>query len=39
MNELINELEIIINKELFQDEIISFLEFRLMNEELLKEKK
>ena len=39
MNELINELEIIINKELFQKEIISFLEFRLMNEELLKEKK
>ena len=39
MNELINELEIIINKELFQKEIISFLEFSLMNEELLKEKK
>ena len=39
MNELINELEIIINKELFQKEIISFLEFRLMNEELLKERK
>lgn len=39
MNELINELEIIINKELFQKEIIIFLEFSLMNEELLKERK
>ena len=39
MNNLINELKIVINKELFQKEIISFSEFKLMNEELLKEKK
>ena len=33
MDELINELKIIINKELFQKEIISFSEFKIMNEE------
>lgn len=39
MKELINELKIIINKELLQNEIITFEEFKLMNEELLKETK
>lgn len=36
---MINELKLIINKELYQKRIISFEEFKLMNEELIKEKK
>ncbi|MDO5568726.1 MAG: hypothetical protein Q4G04_01245 [bacterium] len=37
MKEIIKELKLIINKELYQKKIISFEEFKLMNEELLKE--
>lgn len=39
MEEIINELKIIINKELLQNEIINFDEFKIMNEELLEAKK
>lgn len=38
MKETIKELKLIINKELYQKEIISFEEFKLMNEEIIKEK-
>lgn len=38
MEQIINELKIIINKELLQKEIINFEEFKIMNEKLLEEK-
>ena len=38
MKEIIKELILIINKELYQKKIISFEEFKLMNEEIIKEK-
>lgn len=38
MESIINELKIIINKELLQNQIISFEEFKIMNENLLREK-
>ena len=37
MKEIIKELKLIINKELYQKKIISFEEFKLMNEEIIKE--
>ena len=37
MKEMIKELKLIINKELYQKRIISFEEFKLMNEEIIKE--
>ena len=39
MKEIIKELKLIINKELYQKKIISFEEYKLMNEKILKEKK
>jgi len=39
MKEIITELKLIINKELYQQKIISFEEFKFMNEEIIKEKK
>lgn len=38
MESIINELKIMINKELLQNEIISFEEFKIMNGKLLEEK-
>lgn len=38
MENIIKELKITINKYLLQNEIISFKEFKIMNEELLREK-
>lgn len=38
MDELIKELEVIINKELYQGKVINFDEFKIMNESLLKGK-
>lgn len=38
MKKIIKELEIIINKDLYQESIINFEEFKTMNELLLKEK-
>lgn len=38
MKEIIEELKLIINKQLYQKRIISFEEFKLMNEEIIKEK-
>ncbi len=38
MENIIKELKITINKYLLQNEIISFEEFKIMNEELLREK-
>lgn len=37
MKELIRELEIIINKDLYHEKNIDFDEFKIMNELLLKE--
>lgn len=37
MAELIKELEVIINKDLYQKKNINFEEFKIMNELLLKE--
>ena len=37
MKEIIKELKLIINKELYQKKIISFEEFKNMNEKILKE--
>ena len=37
MKEIIKELKLIINKELYQKKILSFAEFKLMNEEIIKE--
>ena len=37
MKEKIKELKLILNKELYQKEIISFEEFKLINEEILQE--
>lgn len=37
MKELLNELKFFINKELYQQEKISFSEFKLVNSILLKE--
>ena len=37
MKEIIKELKLIINKELYQKKIISFKELKLMNEEIIKE--
>lgn len=37
MKEIIKELKLIINKELYHKKIISFEEFKLMNEEIIKE--
>ena len=36
MKEIIKELKLIINKELYQKKIISFEEFKLMNEEIIR---
>jgi len=38
MKELFNELKFFINKELYQSDRISFSEFKLFNEVLLKDK-
>ena len=38
MEEFIKELKLIINKELFRKKIISFDEFKLANEEIIKGK-
>lgn len=38
MKEIIKELKLIINKELYQKKIISFEEYKLMNEKILKVK-
>ena len=37
MEEIIKELEVIINKNLYQEKVINFEEFKIMNELLLKE--
>lgn len=37
MYTLIKELKLIINKELYHKQIISFEEFKAMNEEIIKE--
>ena len=37
MQKIIRELKLIINKELYQKKIISFEEFKIMNEEIIKE--
>lgn len=37
MKEIIKELKLIINKELYQKGIINFEEFKCMNEEIIKE--
>ena len=37
MKEIIKELKLIINKELYHKEIISFEEFKLANEKIMKE--
>ena len=37
MEKIIKELEVIINKDLYQDKISNFDEFKIMNELLLKE--
>ena len=37
MEEIIKELEVIVNKDLYQEKKISFEEFKIMNELLLKE--
>ena len=39
MKEIIKELKLIINKELYRKKIISFEEFKIMNEEIIKEQK
>jgi len=38
MESIIKELKITINKYLLQNEIINFEEFKIMNEQLLREK-
>lgn len=38
MKDLIKELEVIINKDLYQEKVIDFDEFKIMNELLLKGK-
>ena len=37
MEEIIKELEVIINKDLYQEKVIDFDKFKIMNELLLKE--
>ena len=37
MDNLRKELKLIINKELYQKELINFEEFKMMNEEIMKE--
>ncbi len=37
MDNLRKELKLIINKELYQKEMINFEEFKMMNEEIMKE--
>ncbi len=37
MNEIIKELKLIINKELYQKGKITFEEFKLVNEKIMKE--
>ncbi len=37
MEEIIKKLEVIINKDLYQEKVIDFDEFKIMNELLLKE--
>ena len=37
MKEIIKELKLTINKELYQKELINFEEFKVMNEMILKE--
>ena len=37
MKEIIKELKLIINKELYQKKLINFEEFKIMNEEITKE--
>lgn len=39
MKEIIKELKLIINKELYQKKIISFDELKIINEEIIKETK
>lgn len=39
MKEIIKELKVIINKDLYQEKVINFDEFKIMNEFLLKENK
>ena len=38
MKEIVKELKLIINKELYQKKLISFEEFKRINEEIIKEK-
>ena len=37
MEEIMKELEVIINKDLYKEKFINFEEFKIMNELLLKE--
>ncbi len=39
MDNIIKELKLIINKELYQKKIISFEEFKFINDALIREKK
>ena len=39
MKDIVKELKILLNKELYQKKIISFEEFKLMNDKLMKEEK
>ena len=39
MKEIIKELKLLINKELYQKKIIGFEELKIMNEKIIKEKK
>lgn len=38
MDNIITELKFIINKELYQNEVIDFEEFKMMNDKILKVK-
>ena len=38
MKEIVKELKLIKNKELYQKKLISFEEFKCINEEIIKEK-
>ena len=38
MNKIMKELKLLINKELYNKKIISFEEFKLANEKIMKEK-
>ena len=39
MKDIIKELKLLINKELYQKKVISFEELKIMNEEIIKETK